>query len=54
MLHITDEIEEAILRSKGEEEIFKLARKDGMLTIKEDAMIKCMDGKIPFIELAEL
>ena len=54
VLHITDEIEEAILRSKGEEEIFKLARKDGMLTIKEDAMIKCMDGKIPFIELAEL
>ncbi|MEN9881085.1 MAG: hypothetical protein RLZZ308_268 [Candidatus Parcubacteria bacterium] len=54
VLPITDEIEEAILRSKGEEEIYKLARKDGMITIKEDAMIKCMSGKIPFIELAEL
>lgn len=54
VLNITDEIEEAILRSKGEEEIRKLARKDGMITIKEDAMLKCMDGKIPFIELAEL
>ena len=54
VLSITDEIEEAILRSKGEEEIFKLARKNGMTTIKEDAMIKCMDGKVPFADLAEL
>lgn len=54
VLHITDEIEEAILRSKGEEEIRKLARKDGMVTIKEDAMLKCMEGRIPFTELAEL
>ena len=54
VLAITDEIEEAILRSKGEEAIFQLARKDGMVTIREDAMLKCMDGKLPFIELAEL
>jgi type IV pilus assembly protein PilB len=54
VLPVTDEIEEAILRNKGEEEIRKIARKDGMITIKEDAMIKCMAGKIPFIELAEL
>jgi type IV pilus assembly protein PilB len=54
VLNITDEIEEAILRSKGEEEIRKIARKNGMVTIKEDAMLKCMSGKIPFIELAEL
>ncbi|MBP6948610.1 MAG: type II/IV secretion system protein [Candidatus Pacebacteria bacterium] len=54
VLNITDDIEEAILRSKGEEEIWKIARKDGMVTIKEDAMMKCFAGKIPFIELAEL
>jgi type IV pilus assembly protein PilB len=54
VLQITDEIEEAILRSKGEEAIRELARKNGMITIKEDAMIKCMSGKVPFIELAEL
>ena len=54
VLAITPEIEEAILRSKGEEEIWKLARKDGMVSIKEDAMMKCMEGRIPFIELAEL
>jgi type IV pilus assembly protein PilB len=54
VLNVTDEVEEAILRSKGEEEIWKIARKDGMVTIKEDAMMKCFAGKIPFIELAEL
>jgi type IV pilus assembly protein PilB len=54
VLPISEEIEEAILRSKGEEEIHKLARLKGMTTIKEDAMLKCMEGKIPFIELAEL
>jgi type IV pilus assembly protein PilB len=54
VLSITDEIEEAILRSKGEEAIRELARKNGMISIKEDAMIKCMGGLVPFIELAEL
>jgi type IV pilus assembly protein PilB len=54
VLSITDEIEEAILRSKGEEAIREIARKNGMISIKEDAMIKCMGGLIPFIDLAEL
>ncbi len=54
VLSITDEIEEAILRSKGEEAIRLLARKNGMISIREDAMIKCMGGLVPFIELAEL
>lgn len=54
VLAIDDEIEEAILRSKGEQEIWNIARSKGMTTIKEDAMLKCMDGKVPFIELAEL
>ncbi len=54
VLSITDEIEEAILRNKGEEAIREIARKNGMLSIKEDAMIKCMGGLVPFIDLAEL
>jgi type IV pilus assembly protein PilB len=54
VLTITDEIEEAIIHTKGEDAIWKLARKDGMVTLKEDAMIKCMDGKVPFTELAEI
>ncbi len=54
VLSITDEIEEAILRNKGEEAIRELARKNGMISIREDAMIKCMGGLVPFIDLAEL
>lgn len=54
VLNVTDEIEEAIIRSNGEDEIWALARKDGMVTIKEDGMLKCFEGKIPFVELAEL
>jgi type IV pilus assembly protein PilB len=54
VLTITDEIEEAIIHTKGEDAIWKLARKGGMVTLKEDAMIKCMDGKVPFTELAEI
>lgn len=54
VLEITEEIEQAILLSKGEDEIWRLARKNGMVSLKEDAIIKCFDGKIPFIELAEL
>ncbi len=54
VLNITDEIEEAIIRSNEEDGIWELARKDGMVTLKEDAMLKCFEGKIPFIELAEL
>lgn len=54
VLTFNKEIEEAVLRSKGEEEIRRIARQHGMLTMKEDAMIKCINGKIPFPELNEL
>ncbi len=54
VLSITDEIEEAILRNKGEEAIRDIARKNGMISIKEDAILKCMGGLVPFIDLAEL
>jgi type IV pilus assembly protein PilB len=54
ILTFDKDIEEAILRSKGEEVIWQFARKKGMLTIKEDALIKCINGKIPFAELNEL
>lgn len=54
ILTFDKDIEEAILRSKGEEAIWQFARKNGMLTLKEDALIKCINGKIPFTELNEL
>lgn len=54
VLTFTQEIEQAVLHSKGEEEIWKLARANGMITMKEDAIIKCINGLIPFVEINEL
>lgn len=54
VLTITDTIQNAILRNLGEEEIWKLARSEGMMTMKEDAIIKCINGLIPFSEINEL
>lgn len=54
VLTFTSEVQEAVLHSKGEEEIWKLARAQGMLTMKEDAILKCIAGHIPFVEINEL
>ncbi len=48
------ELERAILARKSEEEMFSIVRKDGMLTMKEDAIIKAVKGVIPFEEVNSL
>lgn len=48
------EIENLITKSASEEEIWASARSKGMLTIKEDAMVKSILGKVPFSEIHEL
>jgi len=50
MLEVDKEIEKAILKKADENEIFKLARARGMLTLKEDALLKSMQGVVPFRE----
>lgn len=54
VLTFTANIQEAVLHSKGEEEIWKLARANGMMTLKEDAIIKSINGIVPFTEINEL
>lgn len=54
VLTFTDPIQDAVLHGKGEEEIWKLARANGMMTMKEDAIIKSIKGLIPFTEINEL
>jgi len=54
MFDMNVEFERAILASASEEEIFKIARKNGMLTMKEDAIIKAAKGLIPFEEVNTL
>jgi type II secretory ATPase GspE/PulE/Tfp pilus assembly ATPase PilB-like protein len=51
ILNVDDDIQKLILERKGEDEIYKVARSKGMITMKEDAMIKSMKGKVPFVEI---
>ena len=54
VLTVDEEIESLILKNEGEAKIWQTARSKGMLSMKEDAMIKSMEGKIPFSDIHEL
>ena len=54
VLEMDDNLQNAILQRKNEDEIFAIARARGMLTMREDAMLKSMDAKVPFVEIAGL
>lgn len=51
MFKIDKEMQEIILKKPQEQEIYRLARSRGMLTIREDAFVKSMNGLIPFKEV---
>ena len=50
VLEIDKEMENIILKNPTEQEIWKYARSKGMLTMKDDALIKAFDRTIPFEE----
>lgn len=54
VLWVDKDIERAILTTPTEPDIYKLARSKGYITLKEDALIKSMSGKIPFREVHNL
>jgi len=49
-LEIDKELEQIILKSPTEQEIWKYTRSKGMLTMKDDAIIKIFNRVIPFEE----
>lgn len=51
MFKIDKEMQNVILRKPQEQEIYKLARSKGMLTLREDAIIKSINGEIPLQEV---
>jgi type IV pilus assembly protein PilB len=51
VLEVTDEIQELILRNASEEEFFNVARKNGFVTLYEDAIIKALNHEIPYEEM---
>ncbi len=54
ILEIDNDIQNAILRKVGDDKLYEIAREKGMITMKEDAMLKSMDGIVPFVEIAGL
>jgi type II secretory ATPase GspE/PulE/Tfp pilus assembly ATPase PilB-like protein len=51
---ITEKLQQAILESKTEEEMWAIAQADGVVTMRQDAILKCMDGLVPFVEINTL
>jgi type IV pilus assembly protein PilB len=54
MFKMSKEIEDIILKNPVESEIYKVARQQGLITMKEDAIRKAMQKIIPFEEINEL
>ncbi len=54
MWGMNSDFEHAILAGKPEDELFGIARRNGMLTMKEDAIIKAAQGTVPFEEVNTL
>jgi type II secretory ATPase GspE/PulE/Tfp pilus assembly ATPase PilB-like protein len=50
VLEVDKEMEQIILKTPTEQEIWKHARSKGMLTMKEDALLKVFEKVIPFEE----
>jgi len=51
VLEIDPEIQNLILREGSEEDIYKVARAKGFMSMKEDAILKALQGDIPYEEV---
>lgn len=54
VLPVSHGIEDVILANPTEPKLYEVARREGMLTMKEDAMLKAFAGEIPFEEINKL
>jgi len=54
ILDVDQEVEHVILTNPVEEEVYKVARKKGMITMKEDALLKAFRGEITFEQVNDL
>lgn len=52
VLEVSEDIQELILKGGSEEEMFDVARKNGFISMKEDAIIKALSHTIPFEEVS--
>lgn len=54
LLYKTPDLENAILTNPTEQEIVKIAKNQGMITMREDGLIKALNGVISFEEYVKL
>ncbi len=54
VMEMSPDMEKVILNNPVDSELWAVARKQGMLTMREDAMLKAFDKKIPFSEVNTL
>ncbi len=54
ILRMDKKIEQVVLKEPVEESIYAAARSSGLLTMQEDAIVKALEGKIPFEEINTL
>ncbi|MFH1178644.1 MAG: GspE/PulE family protein [bacterium] len=54
ILRMNKKIEQVVLKEPVEEKIYAAARASGMLTMREDAIVKALNGEIPFEEINTL
>lgn len=54
ILRMNKKLEEVVLKDPVEEKIYAAARLGGMMTMREDAIVKALQGKIPFEEINTL
>jgi type II secretory ATPase GspE/PulE/Tfp pilus assembly ATPase PilB-like protein len=54
VLDINEKIEEVILDGADETDIKAAALANGMISMRQDALVKAFDGQIPFEEVGKL
>lgn len=54
IMRMSPALEQIILKEPIEESVYRVARAEGMLTLREDAIIKALSGSIPFEEVNTL
>ena len=54
MFEMTHELEQVILSAPTEQNIYQVVRKQGMITMREDALLKASRGEIPFQDVYEV
>ena len=51
LFKVDKKMQEAILKNPTENSLFEIARNNGMLTLKEDTMLKAINGIVPYREV---